>query len=552
MPNIDYAKRRRIMQRSMKLGHCICDPKRPCPCDVFNSQGICPCAGERPEPVAVEDVRLTQMVHNAGCASKIAPADLEGVLSRLPEVSDPAVLCGMPAGDDAGVYRLADGTCVVQTIDVMTPCVDDPYTFGKICAANCLSDIYAMGGEPKTALSVLCFPSETHDGQIMYHMMRGAMEVLDEAGCALIGGHSVKDEEIKLGFAITGMIDEAAIARRDALRVGDVLVLTKPLGAGVLNFCKQIQRLVPAMSEVEASMARLNRAAAEALAEVGASGCTDVTGFGLFGHLVGMVRSAEVTAQVWADRLPAFDGALEALGDGVIPGAIERNTEYVADDISRSEAVAEAQFLLGYDAQTSGGLLIAVAPEKQDALLEALRARGCGGWVVGCVTEKSQGHIAVTLAEESAGAAPRADVADDLPHHDDSQASAEGDGGCCCGDGSEQAATNEDTACCADVFGKQAAPSTSSTAESRKAFGALMRSTGEGGAIDEQSKELVNFALVVFGRCRGCFEAHWVKARKMGITREQLDEAAWCAVAMGGAVVKMFYQEMLAEIGEEA
>ncbi len=553
MSNIDYAKRRRIMQRSMKLGHCICDPKRPCPCDVFNNQGICPCAGERPEPVALENVRLTQMVHNAGCASKIAPADLEGVLSRLPAVDDPAVLCGMPAGDDAGVYRLPDGTCIVQTLDVMTPCVDDPYTFGKICAANCLSDVYAMGGEPKTALSVLCFPSETHDGQIMYHMMRGAMEVLDEAGCALIGGHSVKDAEIKLGFAITGTINEAAIARRDALKVGDVLVLTKPLGAGVLNFCKQIHRPVEAMGDVEASMATLNRAAAAAMAEVGASGCTDVTGFGLFGHLVGMVRSAEVTAQIWADRLPAFDGALEALADGVVPGAIERNTEYVADDISRSEAVRDEQFLLGYDAQTSGGLLIAVGSEKQDALLEALQARGCGGWVVGCVTEKSQGHIAVTLAEESAGAPPRVEVADDLPHHEEPSSESAPAAGCCGGSSAETAQANEsDGACCADVFGKAAARSSNSNAESRQAFGALMRSTGQGGAIDEQSKELVNFALVVFGRCRGCFQAHWDKARQMGITREQLDEAAWCAAAMGGAVVKMFYQEMLAEVGEEA
>lgn len=557
MPKIDYTKRRRIMQRSMKLGHCICDPRRPCPCDVFNDQGICPCAGERPDPVALEDVQLTQMVHNAGCASKIAPADLEGVLSRLPEVSDPAVLCGMPAGDDAGVYRLADGTCLVQTLDVMTPCVDDPYTFGKICAANCLSDIYAMGGKPKTALSVLCFPSETHDGQIMYHMMRGAMEVLDEAGCALIGGHSVKDAEIKLGFAITGTIDEAAIARRDALEVGDVLVLTKPLGAGVLNFCKQIHRPVEAMGDVETSMATLNRAAAEAMAEVGAGGCTDVTGFGLFGHLVGMVRSAEVTAQIWADRLPVFDGALEALADGVVPGAIERNTEYVADDIGRSQAVSDAQYHLGFDAQTSGGLLIAIPAEKQEALLAGLEQRGCRGWVVGCITAESEGHIAVTLAEESAAAAPRAEVTDDLPPAEPAAPEAAGGaccGGeaesqaCCCGPASSGTSASSDGACCSGAA--DAAGSAGTSAESLKAFGALMRSTGQGGTIDERSKELINFALVVFGRCRGCFEAHWEKARAMGLSREQLDEAAWCAVAMGGAIVKMFYQEMLAEVGE--
>jgi selenide,water dikinase len=554
MPDIDYAKRRRIMQRSMELGHCICDPRRPCPCDVFKNDGICPCAGERPDPVAIDDVRLTEMVHNAGCASKIAPADLEGVLSRLPEVTDPAVLCGLPAGDDAGIYRLPDGTCVVQTVDVMTPCVDDPHTFGRICAANCLSDIYAMGGVPKTALSVLAFPSETHDGQIMYHMMRGAMEVLAEAGCALIGGHSVKDQEIKLGFAITGTIDADQAAHRDTLAVGDVLVLTKPLGAGVLNFARQIDRDVSSMSDVEASMARLNRAAAEAMAAAGATACTDVTGFGLFGHLVGMVRASGVTAQVFADRLPAFGGALEALADGVVPGAIERNTEYVADDISRSEGVSDAMYHLGFDAQTSGGLLIAIAESRVEALLAELDSRGEPGWIVGRVAQSDGGRIQVTLAAESAEAAPEADREPELPTHDTPGEQTSDAGACCasasecCSEAESTAASAEPGGCCSDVFGGEAAAGGTS-AESRKAFGALMRSTRQGGAVDERTKELINFALVLFGRCRPCFKAHWQKAMSLGLTRQQLDEAAWCAAAMGGAVVKMFYQEMLAEVG---
>ncbi|NBB95484.1 MAG: selenide, water dikinase SelD [Planctomycetes bacterium] len=565
MPIIDYAKRRRIMQRSMELGHCICDPRRPCPCDVFKNDGICPCAGERPDPVALDDVKLTEMVHNAGCASKIAPADLDGVLSRLPEVTDAAVLCGLPAGDDAGIYRLPDGTCVVQTVDVMTPCVDDPHTFGRICAANCLSDVYAMGGAPKTALSVLAFPSETHDGQIMYHMMRGAMEVLDEAGCSLIGGHSVKDEEIKLGFAITGTIDADRAARRDALQPGDALVLTKPLGVGVLNFCRQIARDVPAMAAVEASMAALNRPAAEAMVLAGSTACTDVTGFGLFGHLVGMVRSAGMTAQVFADRLPAFDGAVAALADGVVPGAVERNTEYVADDISRSDAVSDALYHLGFDAQTSGGLLIAVAEAKLDSLLEALQSRDCAGWVVGRVTEPSDGRIVVTLADEAADAATLVDKTAELPQHAAATApgeaastccSSESDGRCsdapaeaeaCCSGGTPA----QSQGCCSDIFGGESIGRGTSP-ESRKAFAALMRSTGRGGAIDERSKELINVALVLFGRCRPCFQAHWQKAQTLGLSREQLDEAAWCAAAMGGAVVRMFYQEMLAEVGEDA
>ena len=201
---INLEKRRRVMERSMRLGHCICDPRRDCPCDVFRDQSICPCAGERPDPVDLSQVKLTQLVRNAGCASKISPADLEAVLKRLPEVNDPAVISGLAAADDAAIYRIADNLCLVQTVDVFTPCVDDPHLFGRICAANCLSDIYAMGGEPRTALSILAFPSETLDGQIMYHMLAGAMETLAEAGVALVGGHSIKDDEIKLGFAITG------------------------------------------------------------------------------------------------------------------------------------------------------------------------------------------------------------------------------------------------------------------------------------------------------------------------------------------------------------
>ena len=178
MTSIDAVKRSRIMQRSKKLGHCICDPKRQCPCDIFKSRGICPCAGERPDSTDVSKIKLTELVHNAGCASKIPAADLEDLLSRLPQVDDPAVISGLAAGDDAAIYKIDDHTTLVQTVDVFTPCVDDPYMFGKICACNCLSDIYAMGGVPRTALSVLAFPSETCDREIMYLMLKGAMEVL--------------------------------------------------------------------------------------------------------------------------------------------------------------------------------------------------------------------------------------------------------------------------------------------------------------------------------------------------------------------------------------
>ena len=284
--NINIAKRRRMMERSRLLGHCICDVRRPCPCDVFRNEGICPCAGERPDPVDISQVKLTQLVRNAGCASKIAPADLDAVLGRLPAVNDPAVVSGLAAGDDAGIYRISENLHLVQTVDVFTPCVDDPRLFGRICAVNCLSDIYAMGGEPKTALSILAFPAEKLAGEVMFELLAGAMEIFEEAGVALIGGHSVKDDEIKLGFAITGVIDPAVATALEKPRAGDVLVLTKPLGTGVLTFSQQIGRAHAAgLTAAQTSMATLNRAAAEAMKEAGASACTDVTGFGLFAHL---------------------------------------------------------------------------------------------------------------------------------------------------------------------------------------------------------------------------------------------------------------------------
>ncbi|MFW6033368.1 MAG: selenide, water dikinase SelD [Phycisphaeraceae bacterium] len=528
MPTIDYEKRRKVMKRSRELGHCICEPRRPCPCDVFTDHGLCPCAGERPDPIDLSQVKLTEMVKNAGCASKIAPGDLEAVLSRLPEVNDPAVISGLPASDDAGLYQIAEGVCLVQTVDVMTPCVDDPRQFGRICAVNCVSDIYAMGGAPRTAVSVLAFPSETLSGQVMYEMMAGAMEALAEAGVALIGGHSVKDEQIKLGFAITGTIDPEKQASHERAQVGDVLVLTKPLGTGVLSFAHQIGRTHEVgMEQAQAAMAQLNRGPAEALGEVGATAATDVTGFGLFGHLVSMARHSNVTAEVYADALPAFDGVLGLLDQNVIPGAVERNSEYVGSDIAVDDGVDPARLHLGFDAQTSGGLLIAVPEERLAALLAALEARGDHGWVIGRVSGKSDGRIhLVREAGEKTVDLPAETEADpfDIP-----------------AEPAEQPGSSHEPGCCADVFGEPASQG-DAVSEARRAFGGLMRAAGQAGAIDAKGKELIHFALVLLSRCEPCLEAHIARARKMGISQAELDEAAWCAISMGGAPVKMFYE----------
>ena len=542
------------MQRSIKLGHCVCDPKRPCPCDVFKEQGICLCAGERPEPGDIADVKLTEMVHNAGCASKISPGDLESVLARLPQVDNPSVISGIPAGDDAGVYDLGDGVTLVQTVDVFTPCVDDPELFGRICAANCLSDIYAMGAAPHTALSVLCFPAETQNPEIMYRMLKGAMDVLAGAGVALLGGHSIKDEEIKLGFAITGTADRAAIERGEA-KLGDRLVLTKKLGVGVLNFARQVGRIdQSAMGPAEASMATLNKEAADAMVAAGASACTDVTGFGLFGHLIGMARHSGLTACIRAEMLPALDGALELLADGVVPGAVERNREYVADDISIADNVEDAAADLGFDAQTSGGLLIAISPERYEKLIAELDNRSVSHATIGEFAAESTGRIMLASSFQKA---------EDLAPEQEAP---------CCGPAASEPCCPDPTAptccpdpapvseapCCGDSAPSECCPDQSaavslgdgkgSSAHAAQAFGTLMRVTASAGAIDELSKELINFALAVASRCEPCVRAHHQKATNMGITKDQLDEAAWCAVAMGGAPVKMFYQEIFSQL----
>ena len=239
--SIDLEKRRRVMQRSIKLGHCICDPKQPCPCDLFKEREICLCAGERLEPPE-GDVGLTQLVENAGCASKIDKASLQSILAGLPSLDDPNVLVGMPAGDDAGVYRLDEDTALVQTVDVFSPSVDDPYTFGQIAAANSLSDVYAMGGRPVTALSIVGFPLRKVPDRVLHEILRGGIDTMREAGVPVVGGHSIKDNEIKAGFAVTGVVDPNRIVTNAGAAPGDVLVLTKPLGTGVLSFAAQIDR----------------------------------------------------------------------------------------------------------------------------------------------------------------------------------------------------------------------------------------------------------------------------------------------------------------------
>jgi selenide,water dikinase len=385
-----FARRKRIMDRSIALGHCICNPKDPCPCDLFKQKNVCLCAGERLED-APEDVALTTLVENAGCASKIGQEDLKRALSGLPRTIDPRVLVSSDTCDDAGVYRLTPRTALVQSVDVFTPVVDDAYAFGEIAAANSVSDIYAMGGKPLTALSIVAFPIESLSPRIMNRMLQGGVDKLREAGVALLGGHSIKDREIKFGFAVTGIVDPRKMTVNSKARPGDLLVLTKPIGTGTLSFARQIGR-APAdgLAEAELSMRALNRAAAEAMTAAGVTTATDITGFGLAGHLGEMAVQSGVEIEVYGAAIPVFSGVLDLIRAGVISGAVERNREYAAAFVTRDKSAGEDLETLLYDPQTSGGLLIAVRAAKAPSLLAALRRKGVAdAAVVGRVLGKA-------------------------------------------------------------------------------------------------------------------------------------------------------------------
>jgi selenide,water dikinase len=304
-------------------------------------------------------VRLTQYAHGGGCACKIPPGELEAVVAGLTATGpvDPAaeLVVGLDDGDDAAVVRIADGQGIVLTTDFFTPVVDDAYTFGRIAAANALSDVYAMGGTPVVAVNLLGWPRDVLPVELAAEVLRGGLEVAQQAGCHVGGGHSIDDPEPKYGMAVTGLVDLERVIRNDAAVAGTPLTLTKPLGVGVLN--SRLKNTGEVSDEAIASMTALNRDAGRAAVAAGIRAGTDVTGFGLLGHLYKMARASGVTAIVDAAAVPYLAGAREALADGFVSGGSRRNLDWVRPHSDLS-AVDEGEALLLADAQTSGGLLL--------------------------------------------------------------------------------------------------------------------------------------------------------------------------------------------------
>jgi selenide,water dikinase len=306
------------------------------------------------------------------------------VLSGIPIQTDPRILVDFRTADDAGVYAWECGPALVQTVDFFTPIVDDPYTYGQIAAANSLSDVYAMGGRPLTALAIAGFPKDGLETDVIASIFRGGFDKLREAGVALLGGHTVQDREIKFGYAVTGAVDPDRILSNAGVRVGDRLILTKPLGTGIVGTAIKFGR-APADLVAQAidSMRTLNRHAALALKQVeGVHGCTDITGFGLAGHASQMAAASSVTLAIDSSRLPVLDGVLALAGENR-SGGMATNREHFAGGVEIDEPVSTALRDLLFDPQTSGGLLVTVDPRMAESILAALRVAGVSGVEIG-------------------------------------------------------------------------------------------------------------------------------------------------------------------------
>ena len=309
--------------------------------------------------------RLTELSHGAGCACKLSPAALHPLLAGLPKPDDDHLLVGFDTADDAAVYRVAPDLAVVSTADFFTPIVDDPYAFGQIAAANALSDVYAMGGRPITALNLVAYSIESLGGEILQEILRGGHDKAAEAGVAIVGGHSIDDREPKYGLAVTGLVDPAALVRNSTGSVGHELWLTKPVGGGAATTALKRETAPDGLEErVVEVMAELNAAASAAALEAGASAMTDVTGFGLLGHLHELTSASGVAAEVEASVVPAIDGVEELLAgpEPPIAGGSRRNRDWVGSSVEWAEDVPEWRRWLLCDAMTSGGLLVALPP----------------------------------------------------------------------------------------------------------------------------------------------------------------------------------------------
>ncbi|MCB0365475.1 MAG: selenide, water dikinase SelD [Bdellovibrionaceae bacterium] len=345
----------------------------------------------------LEPIALTKTVKKSGCAAKLPAGELSKVLKSLPLKRPDSLIVGMEKFDDAALWDLGDGRLMVKTLDFFTPIVDDPVDFGRIAAANALSDVYAMGGTPALALTILAFPTAHLPMEMVRFLMAGAVEKIEEAGAALGGGHSIDDDTLKLGFSVTGFVDKNRAWTNAGAHPGDVLILTKALGTGTLiSANKEGKAEAEWMKAAIQSMSQLNTVP-QLLADFDIHAATDITGFGLAGHGMEMAIASGYRLNIKTSQLPVLPGALEMLKQGILNKAHKTNLDYTKDKVEFSSQIPAAQRWLCLDAQTSGGLLLAVSPEDQEGILRQLRTHFPMACAIGVVSDVPAEPFAISL-----------------------------------------------------------------------------------------------------------------------------------------------------------
>lgn len=342
----------------------------------------------------IEDIKLTNMTKSAGWAAKIGPGTLAQVLGNLPKFHDENLLVGVETSDDAAIYKVNDDLALIQTLDFFTPVVDDPYLFGQIAAANSLSDVYAMGGEPKTALNIVGFPN-CLDPKILGRILEGGASKVMESGAILAGGHSIQDDEPKYGLSVTGFVNPKKIFKNYGSNPGDVIIITKQIGSGIINTAIKAEMAEESqINEAVTVMTSLNKKAKEVIENYNISACTDITGFGLLGHAMEMASSSKVTFEIDVNKVPYIDGAIEFAKMGLVPAGTYNNISYISNNVN-SENIEEYFIDVLYDPQTSGGLLITLPEDKAEYIMKdfELKKMDTKVAVIGRVLKEQQKSI---------------------------------------------------------------------------------------------------------------------------------------------------------------
>lgn len=341
------------------------------------------------------NIKLTALTKTSGCAAKIGPSVLDSVLKNLPKFEDSNLLVGFDKKDDALVYKVSDDKVVIQTVDFFPPMVDDPYTFGQIAATNALSDVYAMGGNPSIAMNLLCFPS-CLDPSIMHEILSGGYSKVQEAGAIIAGGHTIADPTPKYGLCVTGFAHPSEILTNSNAKTGDVLVLTKPLGIGILNTAAKAELLTSAeIKEVTKIMTELNRYAKESFANLKINACTDITGFSLIGHGYEMASGSDKSIEIFSDNVPILPKALEYAKMGIIPEGMYNNQDYLKDIFRCSTNVSQEMHDVLLDPQTSGGLLLSMPEKDANEYLSRMECYTPWTRIIGEVTDKKDSSIII-------------------------------------------------------------------------------------------------------------------------------------------------------------